>query len=236
MIIPSGIDLSATARLIVSLQAKNYQRSLKSSSRTRNFRYLKKMKGETSKIKANEAIIKQSFEREGIASLFSYMQQEGFFQSPSSTKWHGNYEGGLVDHCLAVCELFKRMAVRFRLTFSSESIFIVSITHDLCKVGFYSKRSDGKGYTYNTEVAKKGHAKLSLERTKRFIKLTDLEEKMIRYHMGMYGTYEWAQSKGLPRDRGEYSLAELTSAFQDPLVKLFYFCDDMTSQFIDRTI
>ena len=171
-----------------------------------------------------------------MADLFSYMQSKGFFESPASIKWHGNYEGGLVDHCLALSELFKRMAVRFRLTFSSESIFIVAITHDLCKVGLYRKNPEGIGYTFNREVAKRGHAKLSLERTKRFIKLTELEEKMIKYHMGMYATYEWAHSKGLSRDRGEYSLAELAEAFNDPFVKLFSMCDDLTSQFIDQTM
>ena len=43
-----------------------------------------------------------STKREGVEELIQYLQKTDFFKAPASTKYHGSYEGGLVDHCLNV--------------------------------------------------------------------------------------------------------------------------------------
>lgn len=37
-------------------------------------------------------------------SLTDYLLSQGFFLSPASTKYHGNYEGGLYDHSTNVAD------------------------------------------------------------------------------------------------------------------------------------
>ncbi|MGN1109051.1 MAG: hypothetical protein ACI4RK_06665 [Oscillospiraceae bacterium] len=42
-------------------------------------------------------------EREGIEDLIRYMQEEtDFFTAPASTKYHGAFEGGLLQHSMNV--------------------------------------------------------------------------------------------------------------------------------------
>lgn len=36
--------------------------------------------------------------------VLDYLTVNGFFHAPASTKYHGNYEGGLFDHSLAVAK------------------------------------------------------------------------------------------------------------------------------------
>jgi len=46
--------------------------------------------------------------------------------------------------------------------------------------------------------------------------------------MGMYGAHETNLLNT------EYTLPNLVAGFNNRIVKLFYFCDDMVSQFIDK--
>ena len=34
--------------------------------------------------------------------MLVWLKEKGFFTAPASTKYHGNYEGGLFDHSLEV--------------------------------------------------------------------------------------------------------------------------------------
>ena len=98
-----------------------------------------------------------------------------------------------------------------------------SILHDLCKVGLYI--DNGKGRFKCDIQHPRGHALLSISRIEKFITLTDFEKEIIKYHMGYYGTTEFGSY-------GEYSIQELTYANNNPITKLFHWCDDMESQFM----
>ncbi|MCK4551242.1 MAG: hypothetical protein KAT91_04765, partial [Candidatus Aenigmarchaeota archaeon] len=99
------------------------------------------------------------------------------------------------------------------------------LLHDSCKAGAYLKTP--YGYKYN-QVHPAGHARLSLKIIEKFITLTHLEEMIILFHMGMYGTHEFS-------DKGEYSLLELINAYNvHKVAKLFYFCDDLSAQFYEK--
>mgnify|MGYP000510925829 FL=1 len=39
--------------------------------------------------------------------LISFLEKTDFFEAPASTRFHGNYEGGLLEHSMKVYEIFK---------------------------------------------------------------------------------------------------------------------------------
>ena len=48
-------------------------------------------------------LLEKYVKRDGIENLITYLdEQSDFFTSPASTKYHGSYEGGLVEHSLNV--------------------------------------------------------------------------------------------------------------------------------------
>ena len=198
-----------------------------------------------------ERIIKllEDTKREGIDKLIEYIDQEGFFEAPASTKFHGCYAGGLAAHSLRVFELLEAYANEIDvksvtaagqepLPVEYENLVIASLLHDVCKIGAYI--GDKEPYKWNRSQPK-GHAVLSLERIKKFIKLTEIEELMIKYHIGVYGLNEfykegdWQQgeyplrgddSKSKEERRGQ-SLAN--AWYHNPIVKLMYFCDELAT-------
>lgn len=161
--------------------------------------------------------------REGIKDLIAYLENEGFFESPASTKYHGCYPGGLAEHSFNVYDLLTLYNSQCRLGIDDETIIIAALLHDVCKVGAYI--GDEKPYSWNREQPK-GHASLSLERIKKFIILTELEEMMIKFHMGVYGLTEFDEEKG------EYPLRGGSMAnawYHHPIVKVMYFCDELAT-------
>ena len=177
-------------------------------------------------IQLNTTIIHEllrSTNRDGMDNLLEYMSTGGFFASPGSTRFHGCYEGGLAVHSIGVYELLDSFAGLLRLECPADSLIIAPILHDLCKMGAYI--GDRKPYTWN-RANPKGHAVLSIERISRFIKLTELEDKMIRFHMGVYGLKEFDDKKG------EYPLrgGGMANAWHHhPIVKAMYFCDELAT-------
>ena len=130
--------------------------------------------------------------RDGIESLIGYLKADGFFESPASTKFHGCYPGGLAKHSLGVYELLAEFVGKLNLSEATSpgqkplpiepaNIIIAGLLHDVCKMGAYL--GSEKPYKWNKEQPK-GHATLSIERIKKNIELTAIEEMMIRYHMG----------------------------------------------------
>ena len=42
----------------------------------------------------------KSINREGIDKLISFLEKTDFFEAPASTRFHGSYAGGLVEHSI----------------------------------------------------------------------------------------------------------------------------------------
>jgi len=185
-------------------------------------RYLKVKKYKPEEVK--ELLL--STKRENIDKLINAMDSVHFFETAASTKFHGCYAGGLMDHSMSLYTLFKDLVEKFNIKdITQESMIICAVCHDLCKGGAYIE-TDGK-FKWNSNHPK-GHSTLSINRIKKFIELTEQEETIIRYHMGMYGTRDFSAFSG------EYSLKELADAWNNnKLSKLFYFCDDMSTQFLE---
>lgn len=126
-------------------------------------------------------------EREGIHELINYLIDSGYFESPASTKYHGSHPGGLAEHSHNVLIYFTRLSREIGLDLPKGSNIIPPLLHDVCKIGKYIPKNGG--YEWN-KSGTQGHGTLSVERIKQFIDLTELEEQMILYHMGMYECHD----------------------------------------------
>ena len=56
----------------------------------------------------------RSVNREGMDELINFIEKSDFFKAPASTRFHGSYEGGLLEHSLNVykllCEKVKKLS------------------------------------------------------------------------------------------------------------------------------
>ncbi|MDD3126833.1 MAG: HD domain-containing protein [Candidatus Izemoplasmatales bacterium] len=151
-------------------------------------------------------IYNQMIQREGADELLKYLLSSGsdFFTAPASTRFHLAYEGGLVEHSLNVYQCLKdylnrsKVRTEYQMIFSDETIAIVSLLHDLCKLNIYQKSirnvKDKTGawiqvpsYEYNDQLPY-GHGEKSVYIISGFMKLTREEAFAIRYHMGFSDT------------------------------------------------
>ncbi|RHU07172.1 MULTISPECIES: HD domain-containing protein [Erysipelotrichaceae] len=126
--------------------------------------------------------------------MLHWLRETGFFTSPASTKYHGNYEGGLFDHSFAVASELVYLTNQLNLKWNNpRSPYIVGMFHDLCKIDIYEDFIDnGKvSFRYNDKSLLKGHGDKSVIMLSQWFKLTEEEILCIRYHMGAYETDDW---------------------------------------------
>lgn len=141
--------------------------------------------------------------REGASDLLAYLTgaNSDFFTAPASTRYHLACEGGLVDHSIHVYECLKdyldrnKVKDEFGLSYSDETIAIVSLLHDLCKVNVYKVSTRNVKdpvtgqwkqvpyYEFDDNLPY-GHGEKSVYVISGFMRLTREEAFAIRYHMG----------------------------------------------------
>lgn len=101
----------------------------------------------------------ENIDRTGSQDLLNWLSRETtFFKDPASSKHHLDYPGGLVEHSINtykrlkwLCRAEYKFNPHFYLPFN-ESIAIVGLLHDLCKVGTYELVTQRvKKYIENTE-------------------------------------------------------------------------------------
>ncbi len=150
-------------------------------------------------------IYKQYIHREGSDKLLEFLLSKkcDFFEAPASARYHGSYEGGLLEHSLNVYDCLKDYLARERvqetygLKYQEESIAIVALLHDLCKINCYKKgtrnvKENGQWiqvptYEYN-DTLPYGHGEKSVYMISGYMRLTREEAFAIRYHMGFSGS------------------------------------------------
>ena len=130
--------------------------------------------------------------------MVDYLITNGFFTVPASTKYHGNHEGGLIEHSVAVTKLLVQLTKDNHLRWrKSRSPYIVGMFHDLCKIDQYRHPAsrliadgatvmDSFKWEYNPDTLLKGHGDKSVMLLSQFYTLTDEEIMCIRYHMGAF--------------------------------------------------
>lgn len=124
----------------------------------------------------------------------TYLLANGFFSAPASTKYHGNYEGGLFDHSFTVMNILVELSAKNNLKWQrAKSPFIVGMFHDLCKIDQYRIDNsepytvgEATRYEYRTNTDFKGHGDKSILLLCQHTKLTEEEVMCIRYHMGAF--------------------------------------------------
>lgn len=139
-----------------------------------------------------------SFMRDRVSEdMVEWLIENGFFTAPASTKYHGNYEGGLFDHSLAVAEELVFLTKTLPLGWDDpRSPYIVGMFHDLCKIDIYKKypSPDPKreyDFEYDDQSLLAGHGEKSVMMLSQWMQLTEEEILCIRYHMGAYKTDDW---------------------------------------------
>ena len=151
-------------------------------------------------------IYKKNIKREGADKLLEYLESAAsdFFVAPASARFHSCHEGGLAEHSINVYEALReylsdpRMKEKYGFEYSDESIAIVALLHDLCKINVYKKGfrnvKDERGvwqrvdsYEFDDKLPY-GHGEKSVYIITGYMKLTREEAFAIRYHMGYSST------------------------------------------------
>lgn len=152
------------------------------------------------------SIYNERITRDGADKLLEYLtsNQSDFFTAPASTRFHGSYPGGLLQHSLNVydclSDYMSRERVRsvYGLTASEETIALTALLHDICKVNFYktdyrnakNERGEWEKVPYYTieDQLPYGHGEKSVYIITGFMRLSREEAFAIRFHMGFSGT------------------------------------------------
>ncbi|MDE5792371.1 MAG: HD domain-containing protein [Oscillospiraceae bacterium] len=149
-------------------------------------------------------IYQDKIKRQGAQKLLDYLTSDAsdFFTAPSSTRFHGSYEGGLVQHsvnvyhCLVDYLTRPRTKELYGMDYSEESVALVALLHDICKLNFYTvdyrnTKINGKWesvpYYRIEDNLPYGHGEKSVYIISSYMRLSREEAFAIRYHMGFSG-------------------------------------------------
>ena len=180
-------------------------------------------------------------EREGKEALRDWLTGDecDFFTAPASTKYHGNYPGGLCEHSLDIYEMAVRLEGLYREDIrkqylvlnrpydhdqSMESRAVAALSHDPCKVNFYQSKTNGRNtfYTVDEQLPFGGHGSKSVFILSKYLKdIKDDEAIAINCHMGF--------------SRGTDSTISIGESFRfSPLAWLIHVADEAATFLLDR--
>lgn len=136
-------------------------------------------------------------EREGVGDVMRWLESTDFFDAPASTRYHGAYEGGLVQHSVEVYDYLIALDEAFRTDLPADSVTLCALLHDVCKVGLYKvdlrwrKNSRNQWEQYPTYKIDEdypfgGHGSKSVYLIQHFMELRPEEAAAINCHMGAY--------------------------------------------------
>lgn len=136
--------------------------------------------------------------REGVNELLKWLENSDFFYCPASARFHGSYPGGLLEHSLNVYDELIRLSRAYpEVNITEESVIVISLFHDLCKVNLYAaekrNRKNAQGvwesydaYIHNEKLHYGGHGSKSVFILQNYIKLTTEEAVAINCHMSSW--------------------------------------------------
>ncbi len=180
-------------------------------------------------------------DREGKEYLREWLLSDDcdFFIAPASTKYHGNYSGGLCEHSIDVYEMAVRLEGLYREDIRKqylvlnrpydqaqfmESLAIAALFHDLCKTNFYRAKTNGKSayFAVDEQLPFGGHGSKSVFILSKYLKdLKDEEAIAINCHMGF--------------SRGSDSSISIGESFHySPLAWIIHVADEAATFMMDR--
>jgi hypothetical protein len=140
--------------------------------------------------------------RRGIENVLAELDKLGFYEAPASTRFHGNYPGGLLEHSLCVYDeavVIREAQLRLKPEVAGslppDSIAIAALLHDVCKAEVYRKEEKRRknaagmwesynGYGVDYGAFPLGHGEKSVIQLLRWgLEMTDDEIVAIRWHM-----------------------------------------------------
>lgn len=185
-----------------------------------------------------------STKRVGMENVIEKLEELGFFKAPASTKFHLNYEGGLLEHSMNVCnmalelrELIIRKKEELHDALPKESVIIAALLHDVCKADIYKpaiKRQknecgvwcDVPGYDVDYKNFPLGHGEKSvIWLLQNGMKLTADEIMAIRWHMTA-----WDLPFQSPEMKGNLNAARNLC----PLMTLIQAADGLAAHLLER--
>lgn len=183
-------------------------------------------------------IFYDNIDREGADKLLEWLEKSDFFSAPASGRRHSCVEGGLCQHSVFVYKRFVKIleceyGQNWQQKVSPESVAIIALLHDVCKVGCYTvdykNAKDENGvwqkvpYFKFDDTLPYGHGEKSVYIISSFIKLTRDEAMAINWHMGGFDH----------RVTGGY-YAFQNVFYQYPLALLFHIAD-IEATYLDET-
>jgi len=180
-------------------------------------------------------------EREGKEALREWLLSDGcdFFTAPASTKYHGNYTGGLCEHSLDVYDMAVGLEGLYRENIRKqylvlnrpydrdqfmESMTVAALFHDLCKANFYKAKVNGRNmnYTVDEQLPFGGHGSKSVYMLSKYLKdIRDDEAIAINCHMGF--------------SRSEDKTISIGESFRfSPLAWIIHVADEAATFMLDR--
>lgn len=184
-------------------------------------------------------IFYENVEREGAEELLDYLENKtDFFTAPASGRRHGNFEGGLCIHSINVYKRFVKLlqseyGEKWGQFISPESVAIIALLHDICKVNTYTVdmrnvKVDGqwvqKPYFKYNDTLPYGHGEKSVYMISGFMRLSREEALAINWHMGAFDARVQNNSQIISNVFYKY-----------PHVFLFHLADYMAS-YLDETV
>lgn len=177
-------------------------------------------------------IFYDNIERDGAEDLLNFLERSDFFEAPASTKNHSAYKGGLCQHSVNVYHRFVKLLQMeygedYTEVISNESVAIIALLHDLCKVNFYAMdtknvKRDGQWvqepYYRIEDSLPYGHGEKSVYMISGFMRLTREEAMAINWHMGGFD----------PRIR-EGSVRLTDVYYRYPIAFIFHIADNMAT-------
>ena len=166
-------------------------------------------------------------ERKSIENLIEWMEQNGFFDAPCSSKYHLAEPGGLAKHSLNVFKTAMEESIAFyrgkenEVTFEFiNAITICSLLHDIGKTGQFGKTNylpdSDSLYKTNGELLYIPHEVRSIAILSKFIDLTEEEQYAILYHNGLYSNLDNFKGK------------------ETPLLMILHFADMWASRVVEK--
>lgn len=180
-------------------------------------------------------------DREGKEALRDWLLSDAcdFFTAPASTKYHGNYTGGLCEHSLDVYDMAVKLEGLYRENIRKlylvlnrpydreqfmESLTVAALFHDLCKANFYKTRVNGRNISFavDEQLPFGGHGSKSVYLLSKYLKdLKDEEAIAINCHMGF--------------SRAEDNSISIGESFRySPLAWIIHVADEAATFMLDR--
>jgi hypothetical protein len=184
-----------------------------------------------------EKIYTENIKREGADKLLDYLRKSDFYTAPASSKFHGNYEGGLLEHSINVYNRLikivkEELGENYTEKYSNETLAIVALLHDLCKIHYYKteyrnvKNERGEWvkapYFAVNNTFPFGHGEKSVFMINTFMRLSGEEAMAINWHMGGFDD----RVRSNPNSMGE--------SFKIYPLCLFLHIADLTATYIDE--